>query len=114
MKRVLAVLTLALFIGGISVPAVAAINNQPVVTTLTEEDPAKKATDTKTEVKSESKTEVKAEAKTEAKAEKKSHDCAAPAEKSAEKKQTAMKAEAKSHDCAAPAEGTQSAKKESN
>ena len=41
MKKVLAVLALALFIGGISVPAVAASYNAPSVISLTEEDPKK-------------------------------------------------------------------------
>jgi hypothetical protein len=42
MKKTLAILALALFIGGISVPAIAAINNIPTQITLNEEDPKKK------------------------------------------------------------------------
>ena len=91
MKKVLAVLALALFVGGITVPAVAAISNNSAVITLMEEDPATKTT----------------EKKAETKAEKKGGDCAAPAEKS----ETAKKAEKKGGDCSAPAEKSQSAKK---
>ena len=55
MKKVLAILALALFIGGISVPAIAANNNALTVIALNEEDPKKKeatekeATDKKAE-----------------------------------------------------------------
>jgi len=42
MKKTLAIIALALFIGGISVPAIAAINNIPSQITLNEEDPKKK------------------------------------------------------------------------
>jgi hypothetical protein len=91
MKKVLAVLTLALFIGGITVPAVAAISNNASVITLMEEDPAKKTTEKKSEVK----------------AEKKSGDCAAPAEKS----EAAKKAEKKSSDCSSTADKSKTAKK---
>jgi len=41
MKKVLAILALALFIGGISVPAIAANNNAPTVISLNEDDPKK-------------------------------------------------------------------------
>jgi len=41
MKKTLAIIALALFIGGISVPAIAAINNIPSQITLNEEDPKK-------------------------------------------------------------------------
>jgi len=44
MKKTLAIIALALFIGGISVPAIAAINNIPTQITLNEDDPKKKAT----------------------------------------------------------------------
>ena len=47
MKKVLAILALALFIGGISVPAVAANNNALTVISLTEDDPKKAEKDTK-------------------------------------------------------------------
>ena len=42
MKKTLAILALALFIGGISVPAIAATNNVPAQITLNEDDPKKK------------------------------------------------------------------------
>ena len=42
MKKTLAILALALFIGGISVPAIAANNNNLTVISLSEEDPKKK------------------------------------------------------------------------
>ncbi len=42
MKKVLVTLALALFIGGISVPAIAANSNAQTVITLNEEDPKKK------------------------------------------------------------------------
>ena len=42
MKKTLAIIALALLIGGISVPAIAAINNVPAQITLNEEDPKKK------------------------------------------------------------------------
>lgn len=41
MKKVLAILALALFIGGLSVPAIAASNNATSVIALYEEDPKK-------------------------------------------------------------------------
>lgn len=46
MKKTLAIIALALFIGGISVPAIAAINNTPVEITLTDDDPKKKKAET--------------------------------------------------------------------
>ena len=42
MKKTLAILALALFIGGISVPAIAANNSDLTVISLNEEDPKKK------------------------------------------------------------------------
>jgi hypothetical protein len=42
MKKTLAVLALALFIGGISVPAIAASNNTLTLISLQEDDPKKK------------------------------------------------------------------------
>lgn len=77
MKKTLAILALALFIGGISVPAIAAINNAPFQITLNEDDPKKK------EKKAEDK---KAEKSKEAKksdacaTEKKSSDCSSKCE----------------------------------
>ena len=58
MKKTLAILALALFIGGISVPAIAVNNSDLTVISLNEEDPKKK-------VKSEKKAETS----------KKSSDC---------------------------------------
>ena len=49
MKKTLAIIALALFIGGISVPAIAAINNTPAQITLNEEDPKKKKAEAKKE-----------------------------------------------------------------
>ena len=43
MKKTLAVLALALFIGGISVPAIASNYDAPAVMELRDEDPKKKA-----------------------------------------------------------------------
>ena len=43
MKKTLAILALALFIGGISVPAIAASNNAPTLISLQEDDPKKKS-----------------------------------------------------------------------
>ncbi len=42
MKKTLAIIALALFIGGISVPAIAASNNALTQITLNEDDPKKK------------------------------------------------------------------------
>lgn len=47
MKKTLAILALALFIGGISVPAIASNYNAPDVMELRDEDPKKKATKSK-------------------------------------------------------------------
>ena len=44
MKKVLAILALALFIGGISAPVIAANSNALTVIALNEEDPVKKET----------------------------------------------------------------------
>jgi len=43
MKKTLAILALALFIGGISVPAIAANSNAMTIISLQDEDPKKKA-----------------------------------------------------------------------
>jgi hypothetical protein len=97
MKKVLAVLTLALFIGGITVPAVAAINSDMAVITLSDdEQPKKETTDKKSET---------AEKTSETKA--KSGDCSSHEKAEAPKKT----AEKKSSDCDAPAEKSQTAKK---
>ena len=97
MKKVLAVLALALFIGGLSVPAVAAINNDLAVITLSDDEQPKK--EETTEKKSET-TEKTSETKA------KSGDCT-----SHEKAEAPKTAEKKSSDCAAPAEKSQTAKK---
>jgi len=95
MKKVLALLALALFIGGTAVPAVAAINSDLAVITLSDDEQPKKET-----------TEKKSEAK------KKSGDCTSHAKSDAPKKADATKtAEKKSSDCDAPAEKSQTAKK---
>ena len=93
MKKVLAILALAMFIGGITVPAVAAINSDLTVITLTEDDPAQKETTT------EKTTEKTAETKT------KSGDCGH------EKAEAPKTAEKKSSGCDAPEEKSQTAKK---
>ncbi len=67
MKKVLAILALALFIGGISVPSIAVNNSAQTVIALNEEDPKKKETEKKETEKKE--TEKKAETT------KKSSDC---------------------------------------
>jgi hypothetical protein len=90
MKKVLAVLALALFIGGITVPAVAAISSDMTVITLSDDEQPKKET-----------TEKKSETK------KKSGDCSDHEKAEAPKKS----AEKKSSDCDAPAEKSQTAKK---
>jgi len=80
MKKTLAILALALFIGGISVPAIAASNNAPTLISLQEDDPKKK------EKKKEKKSEKKAATSKEAtksgdcSSEKKSSDCSSKCE----------------------------------
>lgn len=69
MKKALAILALALFIGGISVPAIAASNNAPTMISLQEDDPKKKE---KKAEKSKQATEKKSSDCT---TEKKSSDC---------------------------------------
>jgi hypothetical protein len=44
MKKVLAILTLALFIGGISAPAIASVNSTATAIELADKDPKKKDT----------------------------------------------------------------------
>ena len=75
MKKTLAILTLALFIGGISVPAIAANNNALTIISLQEEDPKKKE-------KSEKKAETSKEATKsgDCSTEKKSSDCSSKCE----------------------------------
>jgi len=53
MKKALAVLALALFIGGISVPAIAANHKAMDLISLRDDDPKKKADGEKTETKAE-------------------------------------------------------------
>jgi hypothetical protein len=96
MKKVLAVLALALFIGGLTVPAVAAVHNDLAVITLSDDEQPKKETTEKTSETTEKTSETKA----------KSGDCT-----SHEKAEAPKTAEKKSSDCAAPAEKSQTAKK---
>ena len=49
MKKTLAILAIALFIGGISVPVIAATNSNPTVISQRDEDPKKKESSEKTE-----------------------------------------------------------------
>jgi hypothetical protein len=72
MKKTLAILALALFIGGISVPVIAATNNAMTIISLNEDDPKKKAEGEKTEKPAEKSAEAT-----------KSGDCA-PKEKSSD------------------------------
>ena len=76
MKKTLAILTLALFIGGISVPAIAANNNALTIISLQEDDPKKK------EKKSDKKAETSKEATKsgDCSSEKKSSDCSSKCE----------------------------------
>ncbi len=53
MKKLLAVLALALFIGGLSVPVIAANQNAQTLISLQDDDPKKKADGEKTEKKAE-------------------------------------------------------------
>ena len=75
MKKTLAILTLALFIGGISVPAIAVSNNALTIISLQDEDPKKKE-------KSEKKAETSKEATKsgDCSSEKKSSDCSSKCE----------------------------------
>ena len=103
MKKVLAVLALALFIGGLTIPSVAAINNDLAVITLSDdEQPTKETAEKKSETTE--KTSETTEKTSETKA--KSGDCT-----SHEKAEAPKTAEKKSSDCAAPAEKSQTAKK---
>lgn len=75
MKKTLAILTLALFIGGISVPAIAASNNALTIISLQDEDPKKKE---KSEKKA--KTSKEATKSGDCSSEKKSSDCSSKCE----------------------------------
>ena len=77
MKKTLAILALALFIGGISVPAIAAINNLPSQITLNEEDPKKKEKKAEDKKAEKSKDAKKSDA---CATEKKSSDCSSKCE----------------------------------
>ena len=83
MKKALAVLALALFIGGISVPAIASNHKAMNLISLRDDDPKKKADGEKTDKKAET-----TEAST------KSHDCSSDkkAETSEKKTETAKPA----------------------
>jgi len=76
MKKVLAILAIALFIGGISVPVIASSNNAMTLISLQDEDPKKKAEGEKSEKKAEKSTE----------ATKKSGDCTSEAKPASEAK----------------------------
>lgn len=78
MKKTLAILTLALFIGGISVPAIAANNNALTIISLQEEDPKKKEKSEKSEKKAE--TSKEATKSGDCSTEKKSSDCSSKCE----------------------------------
>jgi len=58
MKKTLAILALALFIGGISVPVIAATNYAHNVISLQDDDPKKKAKSKKSEAKKETSKEA--------------------------------------------------------
>jgi uncharacterized protein YxeA len=97
MKKVFAVIAVALFVVGITAPVVAAVNRDMTVVAVSDDEPAKKAaTDTQSDT----------EAAPETKA--KSSDCSN--HEKAEKSEAATKTK-KNSDCAAPAEEGQSAKK---
>jgi len=103
MKKVLAVLALALFIGGLSVPVSAAINADLAVITLSDdEQPNKETAEKKSETteKSCETTEKTSEIKA------KSGDCT-----NHEKAEAPKTAEKKSGDCVAPSEKSQTASK---
>ena len=55
MKKVLAILALAVFIGGISSPVIASSNNTPSITTLADKEPKKKEKSKKDAKKSDAK-----------------------------------------------------------
>lgn len=73
MKKTLAILTLALFIGGISVPVIAANSNALNIISLQDEDPKKKTDGDKSEKKAETKKEATKSG--DCSSEKKASDC---------------------------------------
>jgi hypothetical protein len=91
MKKTFAIIALALFIGGISVPAIAAINNVPTQITLNEEDPKKK--EKKAETTAEGETTKEGETK---KAATKSDGCATEKKAEGDGCATEKKSESKS------------------
>lgn len=75
MKKVLAILALALFMGGISAPVIAAHSNALTVISMNEEDPKKKETKTEKSTEAAKKSsDCSTEKKADCSAEKKS-DC---------------------------------------
>lgn len=78
MKKVFAILALALFIGGIGAPVIAANSNALTVISLNEEDPKKKETTKKAETSKEAtkgSSDCSKEAKSDCSTEKKKSDC---------------------------------------
>lgn len=69
MKKTLAILALALFIGGIGAPAIAAVNNNLTLISLQDEDPKKKTSEKKATKSSDCSSEKKADCSGEKKAE---------------------------------------------
>ena len=78
MKKTLAILALALFIGGISVPVIAASNNALTLISLQDDDPKKKAEGEKSEKKAEKSKEATKSG--DCSSEKKSSDCSSKCE----------------------------------
>ena len=78
MKKTLAILALALFIGGISVPVIAANSNALTLITLQDDDPKKKAEGEKSEKKAD--TSKEATKSGDCSSEKKSTDCSSKSE----------------------------------
>ncbi len=74
MKKTLAILVLALFIGGISAPVIAANSNALTLISLNEEDPKKKEAKTEDSKKATTKSDCSSEKKSDCSSEKKS-DC---------------------------------------
>jgi hypothetical protein len=104
MKKVLAFLAMALFIGGLTAPVVAAINNDIAVITLGDEDPDKKVTTEKKAETTAKSSDCASGEKTETAAAAKSSDCT-----SGEKTETA--AATKKSDCSSTTEKGQTASK---
>lgn len=80
MKKTLAILALALFIGGISVPVIAANSNALTIISLQDEDPKKKTDGEKSEKKAETSKEATKSADS---AKEKKSDCSKVEAKSA-------------------------------